>query len=107
VPSSAYFRPLCLLGFLIVWSGALTGSKVWCFEPAEDNAPDQIKLQSDHSIIWHSKRRISSIGSNESGKHSQCDPYYIDYNYYSKKYYYFLWLCSPARAMASPFDEVS
>jgi hypothetical protein len=66
VPSSDGFRPLCLLGFLTVWNEALTGTKVWCFEPFEDNAKDQIKLQSDHNIIWHSKHGMSSNGSDES-----------------------------------------
>lgn len=66
MPSSVDFRALCLLGFLTVWNGAVTDSKVWCFEPFEDNAQDQIKLQNDQSIIRNSKRGMSSNGSDES-----------------------------------------
>lgn len=51
-----------------MWNGAATDSKVWCFEPLEDNAQDQIKLQNDQSIIRHSKRGMSSNGSDESRK---------------------------------------
>ena len=67
MPSSVAFRALSLLGFLTVWNGAVTDSKVWYFEPFEDNAQDQIKIQNDQSIIRHSKRGMSSNGSNESG----------------------------------------
>lgn len=51
-----------------MWNGAVTESKVWCFEPFEDNAQDQIKLQNDQSIIRRSKRGMASNGSDESEK---------------------------------------
>jgi hypothetical protein len=47
-----------------VWNGAATDNNVWCFQPFEEN---QIKLQNDQSIIRHTKRVMSSNGSDESG----------------------------------------
>lgn len=67
MPSSADFRALCQFGSLIVWNGAVSDIKVWRFQPFEDNAQDQIKLQNDQSIIRHSKCSTSSNGSDESG----------------------------------------